>query len=98
MIPSLNKLDRKRSGSISAGFPATLAVDEPVTERSDGNRSDREDRHDGLPAFLPHQDAQDESAHTDDGEDRPDRIEVSRSGVGDVADATETRQHDPDDR
>ena len=39
------------------GLPFAIAVDEPVAERSHGHRSDRQECHDGFPAFLPHQDA-----------------------------------------
>ena len=97
VIPNRNSFDRNRSGSISAGFASRFAVDEPVAERSHGDRADRQERRDGLAAFLPHQDAQDEAAHAEDGEDRADRIDVSRSGVRHVLDATDVGRARRDD-
>ena len=78
-------------------LPLALAVDEPVAERSQSDRADDQECRDRLPALLPHEDAQDEAAHPEHRKHGSDRIDVSRSGVGHVADATDTRQHDPDD-
>ena len=97
---------RSRTGTSSIGTdPDRAASASPracgarATSASDPKRHRPDDQElgDGLPAFLPRQDAQDDAAHAEDGEDRADRVDLARSGVRHVLDAPGAEQHDRDD-
>ena len=83
--------------SSSAGLPSRLRRTEPVDERAEGERAEREQRADRLAALLPHEDAEHDAAHADDGEERADRVDAARARVRHVTDELDARQHDGDD-
>ena len=69
-----------------------LAFDEPPRQQRERDRADRHEQHDRLAAFLPHEDAEHDAAHADDGQHGTDRVDVARTGVLDVADELHARQ------
>ena len=97
MIPSLKSLDLNRSGSSSVGLSSRLRRSQPPDQPGQRDRADRQQRADGFAAFLPHQDAEHDAAHAEDGEDRADAVDAPRAGVGNVADEFDAGQHDRDD-
>ena len=86
-----------RSGSNRVGLPRRLRANEPVGERGEGDGADGDEEADVATALLPHEDAEHDAAHADDGQNRADQVDLSRSGVGDVLDQTDLGQDDEDD-
>ena len=74
-----------------------LAFDEPPGQQRERDRAERHEQQDRLAAFLPHEDAEHDAAHADDGQHGTDRVDVARSGVLDVADELHAGQHHGDD-
>ena len=91
-IPSRKCGKRNRSGSSSVGLPGTLALHEPPREQRERDGAERDEQADGLAAFLPDEDAEDDAAHADDGERGADQVDVAGSGVLDVADEPGARR------
>ena len=74
-------------------LPLALAPAKPEDQRGQGQRPDYQERGDRLAAFLPDQDAEDDAAHAEHGEDRTDQVDGPRPGVGRVADEPDAGQH-----
>ena len=74
------------------------AAQEPVGERPQAHRPDDQQLGDGVAAFLPRQDAEDDPAHAEDREDRTDRVDLSRSRVRHVLDVPDPEKDDGDDQ
>ncbi len=75
-----------------------LPAHEPIGEGPESDRPDRQEFSHGISAFLPRQDAQHQPAHAEDGEDRTDRVHLSRTGVRHVANPPDAGEHDDDDQ
>ena len=79
------------------GLAASLALDEPVGERREGDRAHGDDETDELAAFLPDEDPQHDPAHAHDGQDGAHHVDLAGPRVGHVLDETDLGQHDGDD-
>ena len=62
-----------------------LAPDQPPGEQHQGHGPDHHEQADVLAAFLPDEDAEDHTAHAEDGQDGADDVDLARAGVRDVA-------------
>ena len=78
-------------------LPLALAPREPEDQPRHGNGTDRQERADGFAAFLPHQDAEHDPAHAQDGEHRADGVNTPGPCVGRVADEPDVEKDDRDD-
>ena len=78
-------------------FACALAFDEPPGEERQPDRAERDEQEDRLAAFLPDEDAEDDSAHTDDREHCADEVDVARPGVLDILYELAAREHHGDD-
>jgi hypothetical protein len=54
--------------------PLPLAPDEPPDQRRHGDHAERQERGHGLSPLLPHQDAEHDAAHAQDGQDGADHV------------------------
>ena len=93
--PEVREPEQVRVEEGRLGF--ALLSHEPVGQRSERDRTDRDEQPDQLAAFLPHQNAEDDATHADHGEDRTDPVDLARSGVGHVADKFDPGEHHHDD-
>ena len=97
MIPNRNSLRREQVGVEQRRLALALAAHQPPGQPGHRDRADRDQRGDGLAAFLPHQDAEHDAAHAEHGQDGADEVDAPGSGVRDVVDELDARQHDRDD-
>ena len=74
-----------------------MTVHQPIGERRQRHGSDQQQRADPLAAFLPHQDAEHDAAHAEDGEDGTHGVDATRSGIGHIGDEFDAGKHDGDD-
>ena len=74
-----------------------LAPHEPPGQRDQGDRPDRHEQDDELPALLPDQDAEHDAAHADDRQHRADDVDLAGPGVRHVLDEPDLAQDDGDD-
>jgi hypothetical protein len=95
-MPSRYALDRNRSGVDQRRLPLALAPHQPPDERAQGHRSDRYQRPDRLAAFLPHEDAQHDTAHPDHREGGADDVDASVARIRHVAHQPYAGQDDRD--
>ena len=74
----------EETGVEQGDLATPLAAGEPPGERAERDGADRHEEQDELAAFLPHEDAEHDSAHAHDREGCPDEVDRARAGVGDV--------------
>ena len=80
------------------GLALALAADEPVHQAAPSPPTPiASSSADGLAALLPHEDADDEAAHADHGEERSDHVDRPVTRVRHVPDAAAAQQHGRDD-
>ena len=82
---------------MSVGLPGTLAPAQPERKADQARQTDHQQRPHRLATLLPHEDAQDDAAHTDDGEDGSHGVDLAGTGVGHVPYQLDTGKHDRDD-
>ena len=97
LIPKLKSLRLEEIGIEQRGLALSFAAKEPPHERDRERRPRDEQRGDGLTAFLPCQDPENEKGHGPDREDRPDDVDAPVARVGHLADQSRTGQDTGDD-
>ena len=79
------------------GLALAFAPHEPEREQGQCHGPNADDQTDVAAAFLPHQDAEDNAPHADDGKNRTHSVYLAWPGVGDVLDEADLGQHHEDD-
>src|SRR6476646_6130459 len=74
-----------------------FAADEPPGQRGQSHRSDGYERADFVAPFLPHEDAEHDSAHAEHRQEGADEIDLPRAQVRHVLDETDLAEYDGDD-
>ena len=80
------------------GLALPLAADQPVGEGGQHHGTEAHDQSHIAAALLPHEDAEDEATHADDGEDGAHGVDLARPGVGNVLDQANLGEHHQNDQ
>jgi hypothetical protein len=78
-------------------LPLSLSPPQPVRERSERQDAEPDDEPNEFASLLPHEDAEHDAAHPDDGEDRADGVDTTGPGVRHVPHEPDAGQNDRDD-
>ena len=97
-IPILKCGNAKSWGSSRVTFPCRFRRTSHQARSASPDGADRHQQADRLAAFLPDEDAEDEAAHADDGENRTCPVDLAGPRVGDVLDELDSAEDAENDQ